>query len=51
MPSGWIYTGSYYMNWEEETSEEHPSMEDLIKTYLEEENAVISDFNSNVDSL
>jgi len=39
------------MNWEEETSEEHPNMEELIKSYLEAENAVIIDFNANVDSL
>lgn len=46
-----MYTGSYYMNWDEETSEEHPGMEDLIKTFLEGENAEINDYNANVDSL
>lgn len=45
----WHFNGRYYMNDDCETTTVHPNMENLIKAYLEEVNAVIKDYNTDID--
>ena len=48
LPDGWFFNGYYYLDVEGKISNEHPNLEFLIKTFLDEQNGEIGEYNREV---
>jgi hypothetical protein len=48
LPDGWFFNGYMYLNFEGVVQPEHPNLELIIKTYIDEQNSQIGDYNREV---
>ena len=48
LPDGWFFNGYYYLNHDGATQFVHPNLELIIKTYIDEQNGEIGDYNREV---
>jgi len=48
LPEGWFFNGSYYLHVNGDSQISHPNFGEVIKTYLDEQNAVIGTYNREV---
>lgn len=48
LPDGWFYNGYFYLNYDGDKSFTHPNLELILKTYVDEQNSEIGDFNREV---
>lgn len=48
LPDGWFFNGFMYLNFDGVVQVEHPNLELILKTYLDEQNSEIGDYNRDV---
>ena len=48
LPDGWFFNGFMYLNYEGVVQQEHPNLEAIIRTFVDEQNSEIGDFNREV---
>jgi hypothetical protein len=48
LPDGWFFNGYLYLNYDGVTQAEHPNLEAILRHFVEEQNAIIGEYNREV---